>query len=190
MLSKEIQKKLEQLADLIGQKKELDKRIEALLGYAPEIPEREIEPEPSQQSKKGGYRKPTVPKLTDAEIEKMVRESDEGKTAREIMREYGFKSTSDWYLLKSKYKKQHRQSTATDDMPDHDAADDEEEPEDEPVLVDNPFHISNTTSGAPKRYSYECNCGYSFKSTVPPKLIKCPDCMGKPRLVEEVKEEN
>jgi hypothetical protein len=33
-----------------------------------------------------------VPKSTDAEIEEMIRESDEGKSAREIMRAYSFKS--------------------------------------------------------------------------------------------------
>jgi hypothetical protein len=32
-------------------------------------------------------------------------------------------------------------------------------------------------------------CGYSFKSTIPPQLIKCPDCMGKPKVVEEVDRE-
>src|SRR5262245_5497142 len=41
----------------------------------------------------------------------------------------------------------------------------------------------------PKRYDYQCNCGYGFKSTIPPQLIKCPDCMGKPKIVEEVKGE-
>jgi hypothetical protein len=30
---------------------------------------------------------------------------------------------------------------------------------------------------------------YSFKSTIPPQLIKCPDCMGKPKLVEESRKE-
>lgn len=121
------------------------------------------------------------PKFIDAEIEKMIQESDEGKSAREIKREYGFKSTHDWYLLKSKYKKQKSQPQPTsEDLPDYDDADDEEEPEDEPV-AERPVE----TPRGPTRYDYQCNCGYSFKSTIPPQLIKCPDCMGKPKVVED-----
>jgi hypothetical protein len=58
--------------------------------------------------------------------EQMMRESDEGKTAREMMPESGFRSPSAWYWLKSKYKQEHRQSAHPDNMPDCDSADDEE----------------------------------------------------------------
>jgi hypothetical protein len=187
MLSKEAEKKLQQLEELLSQREEINRQIENLL-IPVTVPVQQPESLPEQPTSQRKRRNRVTPNFTDAEIEKMVRESDEGKSAREIMREYGFKSTSDWYMLKSNYKKKHKQSTDPDDIPDRDDADDEEEPEDEPVLVDNPLHISNTTPGAPKRYRYECQCGYNFKSTVPPKLIKCPDCMGKPKLVEDLKE--
>jgi hypothetical protein len=68
--------------------------------------------------------------------------------------------------------------------PGHDDSDDEEEPEDEPV-VERPSEATRVA----KRYDYQCSCGYSFKSTIPPQLIKCPDCMGKPKVVEEVDKE-
>jgi hypothetical protein len=189
MLSKEAEKKLQQLEALLRQRDEINRQIEDLLipvAAPAQASERRLEqPTPKRKGKRRGDT--IVPKFTDAEIEEMIRESDEGKTAREIMREYGFKSTSDWYVLKSKYKKQHRspQSIHPNDLPEYDEADDEEEPEDQPVVeksLDNPVR-------APKRYSYECRCGYSFKSTIPPQLIKCPDCMGKPKVVEEERHE-
>jgi hypothetical protein len=121
-----------------------------------------------------------VPQFTDAQIEKMIRESDEGKTAREIMQEYGFKSTSDWYQLKARHKKK-QLSLAHLKPQEFDDADDEEEPEDKPV-VERPAETARVS----KRYDCQCSCGYSFKSTIPPQLIKCPDCMDKPTIVEEV----
>jgi predicted Zn-ribbon and HTH transcriptional regulator len=145
---------------------------------------------PKRKQRKGFHRGGSiVPKFTDEQIEKMIRESDEGKTARQIMQEYGFKSTQDWYLLKSKYKKKQLPPLPElrEDLPEHDDADDEED--DEAVLVDNPLYAPNSPSAQIKRYSYECKCGYSFKSTIPPQLIKCPDCMGKPKVVEEVEKE-
>jgi hypothetical protein len=56
------------------------------------------------------------------------------------------------------------------------------DPDDELVVQ----KLSATAPIGPKRYDYQCSCGYSFKSGIPPQLIKCPDCMGKPKLVGEV----
>jgi hypothetical protein len=194
MLSKRTTELLDELSVLLEQKTAIEAKIEALLGVGTVIeppsrkrlkvrkPKSESPAEPTPQPKD---RKRIVPKFTDAEIEKMIRENDEGKTAREIIIEYGFQSLHDWYLFKSKYKKRHKQSTAPDDIPDFDTADDEES-EDEPV-VQKPVVAALV---GPKRYEYQCSCGYSFKSTIPPQLIKCPDCMGKPKVVEELKEEN
>jgi hypothetical protein len=176
MLSKEAEKKLQRLVTLIAQVQEIHAEIESLLMPASEQQPESPTEDPSTKRKGRPRKERIVPKFTDAQIEKMVRESDEGKSAREIMHEYGFKSTGDWYLLKSKWKKQH----ATANLPDFNADDDEEEPEDEPV-VERPAE----TARVAKRYDYQCSCGYSFKSTIPPTIIKCPDCMGKPKVVEE-----
>jgi hypothetical protein len=146
--------------------------------YKEREPKSESDAEQRQQRTRRKDR--IVPQFTDAQIEKMIRESDEGKTAREIMREYGFKSTSDWYQLKARHKKK-QLSLAHLKPQEFDDADDEEEPEDEPV-VERPTENVRVS----KRYDYQCSCGYSFKSTIPPQLIKCPDCMGKPKIVEEV----
>jgi hypothetical protein len=71
-----------------------------------------------------------------------------------------------------------------DDLPEPADADDEEELEDEPVV-----ERRVETARVAKRFDYKCQCGYSFKSTIPPQLIKCPDCMGKPKVVEEAQKE-
>jgi hypothetical protein len=198
MLSKEAEKKLQQLESLLSQREEINRQIEILLipvtvsEQQPELsPEQPAEPAPERRQRKGFHRgERIVPKFTDTEIEKMVRESDEGKAAREIIQEYGFKSVDQWYQLKNRYKKKQRSlaplPSQDQDLPDYDAADDEEDSEG--VLVDNPLHIPNNPPIQVKRYSYECKCGYSFKSTIPPQLIKCPDCMGKPKVVEEMAE--
>jgi hypothetical protein len=179
--------------ELMDQRIAIDEKIEALFSDGASLKDstkkwhkRKMKSEaPAEPTPQGKRRQRVTPHFTDAEMEKMIRESDEGKTAREIMQEYGFKSTNDWYMLKSNYKKKKRleQSSDPDDMPDHDDADDEE-PEDEPVA-----QRPTETARVAKRYDYQCNCGYSFKSTIPPQLIKCPDCMGKPKVVEEVEKE-
>jgi|RhiMetdeSRZDD1v2_1073273.scaffolds.fasta_scaffold203689_2 hypothetical protein len=162
MLSPKAEKKLQRLAELIGQVEEIHREIEKLL-----IPvsEQDSESPTEQPAPKRREWKPKHATLADVKP--------------------GFKSTSDWYQLKARYKKQYKQSADLDNAPDFDTADDEE-PEDEPIVQKTPADFP----AALKRYDYQCSCGYSFKSTIPPQLIKCPDCMGKPRLVEELKQED
>jgi hypothetical protein len=70
------------------------------------------------------------------------------------------------------------------DLPEHDEADDKEEPDDEPVVQ----RPANHDYAIQKVRSYQCNCGYSFQSRIPPQLIKCPECGGKPKEEPEDEE--
>ena len=104
------------------------------------------------------------------------------------MEKYGFQSTSDWYQTKNRWKKKQfplaNLPPQPQDLPDYDDADNEEEPEDEPVVkkpTDHSYAIQ-------KVRSYECNCGYSFQSRIPQQLIKCPECGGKPKEEREEEE--
>ena len=180
MLSPKTQQLLDELHELIAQREEIDRKIEALFGgtatVAPQSASSPVRLAPKRRT-------PTVPQFTDDEIEKMIQESDAGKTAREMMQEYGFKSTSDWYQLKAAYKKKRQKQSASDDLPAYDESDDEEAPDDAPAER---LRIPDNLPVPQKRYSYECRCGYSFKSGIPPQLVRCPDCKGKPRFLEEV----
>ena len=80
--------------------------------------------------------------------------------------------------------KRHHLPTSTD-LPAYDDTDDEEASDDAPAER---LRIPDNLPTPPKRYSYECTCGYSFKSGMPPQLIKCPDCKRKPKLVDETVE--
>jgi len=75
------------------------------------------------------------------------------------MHEYSFSSTPDWYLLQSRDKKQHRTSADPNDLPDFDAEPDEDSAN-EPVVQKS----LATAPAGPKRYAYQGNCGYSFKT--------------------------
>jgi hypothetical protein len=108
MLSQKTQKLLNELFYLMEQRTKIDEKIEALFSDGTSVNQPTAQwyksEAPVESTSKHQRRKDTIVlKFTDEEMEKMIRESDEGKTAREIMREYGFQSTSDWYLLKSKY---------------------------------------------------------------------------------------
>ena len=175
MLSKETEQKLDQLFALMDQRIEIDNKIEALLGYGnaaerPALQRLKVRKHKHAKPKGRPREERIVPEFTDAEIEKMIRESDEGKTARQMMQKYGFRSTHDWYLLKSKYKNKKvlEQTDDSEDLPESDEADDEEEPEEEPVV-----QKPKTNSYAIQKVrSYQCDCGYGFQSRIPPQLIE------------------
>jgi hypothetical protein len=191
MLSQKTQQTLDELLALIQERGEIDRRIEALLGGSTPAPQ--PAPSPEQSAPKHTRRRPEsepeqMPvgkrpsRFTDEQIEQMIRESDSGKSAAQIVSEYGFGSIATWYTIKSNYKKRHQRSTSAD-LPAYDASDDEETPEEASTER---LHIPDNLPAPQKRYSYECTCGYSFKSGIPPMLVKCPDCRRKPKMVEEI----
>jgi hypothetical protein len=190
MLSPQTQRILDELHALMQEREAIDQKIEALFGGTATLVLQSISSPAQLVPKRKGYtpkgkgRGATIiPKFTDDQLEQMYQESEEGKTARDIVQEYGLKSTSDWYQLKAVYKKKRQKQSASDDLPAYDASDDEEAPDDAPA---EPLHIPDNLPTPPKRYHYECTCGYGFKSGMPPQLVKCPDCRGKPKLLEEL----
>jgi hypothetical protein len=140
MLSHEAEKKLKQLDELLRQRAAINRKIEHLLLPVPPSASPSEPPVAKRQRQQPKRAAPAAPKsikprFSDAEIKYMMREyEEEGKTAGYIVRKYGFSSIPAWYVFKSNYKKKQLVNSQRNDLPEFDEADDEEEPEDEPVV--------------------------------------------------------
>ena len=102
--------------------------------------------------------------FTPAQMEKIAKRLDQGEKATALAKEFGCTATT-IYNIRIKVRQQKSGSEVTDDD------------EDETLPEENVRQISK-----PELYAYECNCGYSFKSKIPPQIVRCPDCGDRPRL--------
>jgi hypothetical protein len=115
MLSQRTQQIVDELQELFQQREEIDRRIEELFTHGPALAPQPA-PSPGQPAPRRKGRKPKTeaqaePKprgkrpsrFTDQQIEQMIRESESGKSAAQIVSEYGFGSIATWYTIKSNY---------------------------------------------------------------------------------------
>jgi rubrerythrin len=184
-LCDQIAQKLAEINELLQQQAEIDKKLAVLLGITVDPdPVPPIE-QPAPKRKGGRPSGSGHTKFTDEFIEKILNEIEEtGDTATEVC-ERNKVALSAFSHAKKRYlkRKENGEGAASAALPAYDAADDNEAPDDAPAER---LHIPDNLPAPPKRYSYECPfCGLSFKSGIPPQLIKCPDCGGKPKLDEE-----
>ena len=73
-----------------------------------------------------------------------------------------------------------------DDLEPEPDEDDTDEDDDDGLRLERPPKIKSTDppSSAHEPHRYECGCGFRFRSTIAPHLVRCPECRGKPEEVE------
>lgn len=181
-----LEEKIARVKKLFAERDAIDAEIVQI--FTDNAADRSAKPEPETPT---AYRAPKRigPKLTEEVVREMQRRIDKGEKLYSVCADYDVSSPT-FYSLRKKYdiSPSPKDEDEGDDWDDDDDDEDDDADSDEDGDADNlrPDRsvkvVAPATSHEPTRY--ECACGFRFRSTIAPHLVRCPECRGRP---EEVK---